>query len=75
MRIGVSINGITDVNGDGIPDIVVTENVSGNPVVRVINARTGAVTVEQVVLVEEEIGSASIAATFSTCRANVTPSQ
>jgi hypothetical protein len=42
--VGVSIDGITDVNCDGIPDIVVTENVSGNPVVRVINARTGAVT-------------------------------
>lgn len=42
--IGVSIDGITDVNGDGIPDIVLTENVSGNPVVRVINARTGAAT-------------------------------
>lgn len=42
--VGVSFDGITDVNGDGVPDIVVTENVSGTPVVRVINARTGAVT-------------------------------
>ena len=43
--VGVPLLGITDVNADGIIEIVLTErNASGNPVVRVINARTGAAT-------------------------------
>jgi hypothetical protein len=41
---GVPFSGIGDINGDGIVDIVLTENASGIPVVRVINARTGVAT-------------------------------
>jgi hypothetical protein len=45
-RIGVSLDGIEDMNGDGIPEIMVTESdaATGNPLIKAINARTGAVT-------------------------------
>jgi hypothetical protein len=43
--IGVSANGIMDINNDGIPEIVVTEALpGGQPVVKIINGRTGAIT-------------------------------
>lgn len=44
-RVGVPLDGIADLNGDGIVDIVLTEKgASEIPVVRIINARTGVVT-------------------------------
>jgi len=44
--IGVSLDGIEDMNADGIPEIMVTESdaATGNPLIKAINARTGAVT-------------------------------
>jgi len=44
-EIGVPVKGIDDLNGDGIPEIVLTDiNARNRPIVRFINARTGAVT-------------------------------
>jgi hypothetical protein len=44
--LGVPLDGIADVNGDGIPEIMLTESdaATGNPLIKAINARTGAVT-------------------------------
>ncbi|HEY0765475.1 MAG TPA: hypothetical protein VGD61_24065 [Pyrinomonadaceae bacterium] len=44
--IGVPLDGIADVNADGIPEIMVTESdaMTGNPVIKAINGATGGLT-------------------------------